>query len=83
MIVESLKRVEISSGFLLFRIFESELNSRKNGYKFTKFLIGIDPNFSFKESINHKLSACEISLDQHDKNFNHENIVVFLQTIHN
>jgi hypothetical protein len=83
MIIEFLERVKIPGSFWLFSVFESKFNSRKNRYKFRKLLISIDPNFSLQKSINHKLSTCEISLNQHDKDFSHEDIVVFLHFMHN
>lgn len=83
MIIEFLERVKIPSSLLLLRVFESKFDGRKNRYKFRKFLIRIYPNFSLQKSINHKLSTSEVSLNQHDKDFNHEDIVVFLHLMHN
>lgn len=83
MVIEFLERVKISSSFLIFSVFKSEFDRRKNRYKFRKFLIGIDPNFSLQKSINHKLSTCEVSLNQHDKDFNHKDIVVLYHFMHN
>ncbi len=83
MIIEFLERVEISGSFWLSSVFQSKFNSRKNRNKFRKLLISIDPNLSLQKSINHELSTSEVSLNQHDKDFNHEDIIFFLHFMHN